>query len=103
MAYIKVDHSQLQKTANAVDKYVETLKSSMNSAQGELNTLSGSWEGADFRKFKSMFAALDDSGSNHAEMVKSLEAYSSYLKHAAIEYRNAQRTAYNRANLLPRW
>ena len=103
MAYIKVDHSQFATTANAVDTYVNQLKSKMNSAEGEVNNMSSIWQGADYTQFKSQWDKVTDGESTYSEMVKSLEAYSSFLKYAAEKYKDSQTKAVNRANLLPRW
>lgn len=103
MAYIKVDHSKFESTADAVDKYVTLMKRKMSSAQGEIKTLSSSWQGSDFNQFKSEFNKIDNSDSVHSQMVKALESYSKYLRFAGNKYKDAQSRAVNRANNLPRW
>ena len=103
MAYIKVDHSKFEAAASAVDKYVTLMKNKMTSAQNEGATLSSSWQGLDYTQFKREFDKVDNNDSTHAQMVKSLESYSKYLRYAADKYKNAQSRAVNRANSLPKW
>lgn len=102
MAYISVDYSKLESAASAVDDYVDLMKGKMKSAQNEVNNLSVSWQGGDATQFKTEFDKVDNEDSTHAGMVKSLEAYSKYLRYAASKYKEAQARAVNRANSLPR-
>lgn len=103
MAYIKVDHSKFASTATTIDKYVTLMRNKMNSAQGEVATLSSTWQGADYTQFKTEFNRVDNNDSTHAQMLKALESYSNYLRFAAEKYKKAQTDAVNRANNLPRW
>lgn len=103
MAYIKVDHSKFSGTANAVDTYVAQLRNKMSSAEGEVNTMSGIWQGSDYTQFKAQWNKVTNGESTYSEMVKSLESYSKFLKYAAEKYKDAQTKAVNRANGLPRW
>lgn len=103
MAYIKVDHSQFEKTAAQIDKYVELLRDKMKRSQGEVTTLAATWQGADYTQFKSQFDQVDNGQSTHTQMVKALESYSKYLKAASAKYQEAQTKAVNRANSLPRY
>ncbi len=103
MAYIKVDHSKFEKAATEVDNYVNLMKDKMKNAQGEVTTLSASWQGSDFNQFRQEFNKLDDGDSVHTQMVKSLESYSKYLRYAANKYKEVQSKAVNRANGLPKY
>ena len=103
MAYIKVDHSKFSSAASAVDTYVNQLRTKMNSAQGEVNSLSSVWQGADYTQFKSQWSKVTNGDSTYSEMIKSLESYSEFLKYAAEKYKEAQTKAVNRANDLPKW
>ena len=103
MAYIKVDHSKFESAARAIDNYVSDMKTKMSSANGEVNTLSATWQGSDFTQFKSQWDKVTNSGSTYSQMLKALESYSDYLRYAASKYKNAQANAINRANSLPRW
>lgn len=100
MAYIKVDHSKFENTASAIDRYVTLMKNKMRSAQGEVTTLSSSWQGYDFTQFKTEFDTVDNEDSTHTQMVKALESYARFLRYAASKYKNAQARAINRANIL---
>lgn len=103
MAYIKVDHSKFEGAASAVDGYVTLMKNKMHSIQGEVTTLSSSWQGSDFTQFKTEFDKVDNEDSTHTQMVKAMESYVKYLRFAAKKYKDAQARAINRANSLPRW
>lgn len=103
MAYIKVDHSKLKSTANAVDTYVKLLRDKMGLAQSEIEALSAGWEGQDYTQFLAAFDAIDNGDSTHAALIKALESYAEYLRYAGDKYRNTQASAINAANLLPRW
>lgn len=103
MAYIKVDHSKFESTASAVDNYVTLMKNKMRSAQGEVASLSSSWQGSDFTQFRTEFDKVDNDDSAHAQMVKALESYARYLRYAANKYKEAQAKAINRANGLPKY
>lgn len=103
MSYIKVDHSKFEAAASATEKYVDLLKKSMNNVQGEVTTLSSSWQGSDFVQFKTEFDKVDNEDSTHVQMLKSLESYAKYLRYAANKYKDAQARAVNRANGLPRY
>ena len=93
----------LDDAASAVDTYVTQLRNKMNSAQGEVNNMSSIWQGSDYTRFKSQWNKVTSGDSTYSEMVKSLEAYSKFLKYAAEKYKDAQTKAVNRANSLPRW
>ena len=103
MAYIKVNHSKFESTANAVDKYVTLMKNKMRNAQNEVATLSSTWQGTDYTQFKAAFDRVDNGDSTHVQMLKALESYSKYLRFAAEKYKKAQTDAVNRANNLPKW
>lgn len=103
MAYIKVDHSKFGSAVSAIDTYVSQMKSKMGNANNEVNLLSSSWQGADFTQFKTEWDKVTNKESTYSEMMKSLEAYSKYLKYAESKYKDAQSKAVNRANNLPRY
>ncbi len=103
MAYIKVDHSKFATAASEVESYVETMRSNMNSANREVNTLAQSWQGADYTQFKTQWDKVDNENSTHTQMLKSLESYGRFLRYASSQYKEAQNRAVNRANGLPRY
>lgn len=103
MAYIKVDHSEFERAASAVDGYVKLMKNKMRSAQSEITTLSLSWQGFDFTQFKSELKKVDNKDSVHTQTVNAMESYAKHLRFAANKYKDAQARAVNRANNLPRW
>lgn len=103
MAYIKVDHSELTSSAVVVEKYITFLKSKMNSAQGEVDTLSATWQGADFTEFNAQWDKVTDNNSTYMQMLKSLESYQRFLEHASNKYKEVQSKAVNRADALPKY
>lgn len=102
MAYIKVDCSKLEATASSIDSYVALMKKKMLSAQGEVTTLSKSWQGNDSAQFQHQWDKVTNKDSTYSQMVKSLESYAKYLRMAAKKYKEAQSKAINRANSLPK-
>lgn len=103
MARIKVDHSKFEAAASAIDEHVKEMKRKMRSAQGEVDTLSATWQGSDYTQFKANFNRVDNDDSTHAQMLKSLDSYADYLRYAASKYKEAQTKAVNRANGLPKY
>ena len=101
--YIKVDHSRFESTASAIDTYVRTHKNKMNSANGEVNTLSGSWQGTDFTQFKTQWNRVTANDSTSQKMIKAMENYAEFLRFAANKYKEAQTKAVNRAINIPKW
>lgn len=100
---IKVNHSQLNKTAQTIDDYVSKMTKQMNSANNEMKDLFSSWKGIDASAYKTKWNTVNDSDSTYYNMKKSLSSYSKYLKYAGEKYKTAQADAINRANKLPRW
>lgn len=103
MARIKVNHSELTKTANEMDNFLSRTKDRMNSASGSVDRMIQGWEGADYTQFDKQWTKVTASDSTYRQMVKSLDAYADYLRFAADKYKDAQAKAVNRANRLPRW
>ena len=101
MARISVDHSQFEPAAQAVDKYINQMKNQMNKADGEVSTLSASWEGSDFAEFKNKWNGVIQKGSVYDGMKQALENYASFLRYAGKRYKEAQADAYNRAQSIP--
>ncbi|MBQ1821537.1 MAG: WXG100 family type VII secretion target [Clostridia bacterium] len=99
---IKVDHSKLESTASQIEQYVQTLKRKMKNADGEINTLSSTWQGKDATQFRSKWNAVTNQDSVYANTVKQLESYAQFLRYAAQKYKEAQTKAINSANSLPR-
>ena len=101
MAYLKVDHSEFEKTASAIDDYVELLRRKVNvEANSEIERLSASWQGDDNIQFKTQWDKVTDRDSTHYKMMKTLESYAEFLRLAAKKYKDAQTKAINRANGL---
>ena len=103
MSYIKVDHSEFASAASAIDTYVTLMKNKMLSADGEVNTLSASWQGTDYNQFRTQWAMVTNGDSTYYKMLKSLESYAEYLRYAGDQYKQAQTNAVNRANSLPKY
>lgn len=100
MAYINVEYSKFESAAVAVDNYITTVKNKMRDIQGDVDTLSSSWQGGDYNQFKKEFDKVDSDGSTYKQMVKAMESYARYIRYAAEEYRKAKTRAVDRANSL---
>ena len=100
---IRVNHTILNRTADAVDTYVRNMNSKMNSANTAVSTMLATWQGDDAKTFKVKWDTVDNADSTHGMMKKALESYSSFLRDAGSKYKNAQINAINRANGLPKW
>lgn len=100
---IKVDHSQFDKAASAIDTYNTVLKTKMSGADQTVTGLFSSWKGIDSSAYKTKWDTLDEKGSVYFTMRKSLESYANFLRAAGNKYKTAQANAVNRANRLPKW
>lgn len=100
---IKVNHSQFDKTADAIDIYTGKMKTQMNSADQNMKAMLSTWKGVDATAFKNKWDAINDADSTYGKMKKSLESYSKFLRSTGNKYKRAQADAINRANRLPRW
>ncbi len=103
MANISVDHSQLEKTASAIDSYVSKHRAKMKTIDQSITFLKASWQGADYEQLKKEWQEMNTSDSTSEKMLKSLENYADFLRFAANKYKSAQTNAVNRANQLPRY
>lgn len=103
MSYIKVDHSRLGSTADAVESYVELMKNKMRSADKEISALSFNWKGQDSNEYKMKWNTVCDDDSTYTKMMSSLKSYAGFLRYSAEKYKDAQTKAVNRANRLPRY
>lgn len=103
MANIKVDHSKFESRAKAIDDYISSLKSKMKQAEALIDALSSSWEGADYQEYKKKWEELTKSDSVYKNLIKELENYAKFLRHAAEKYKDTQTDAVNRANRLPNY
>ena len=103
MANIKVDHSQFERTASAIETYISKHKTKMNTIDQSIASLSSSWQGNDYNQLKKEWQEIKGSGSTSDKMLKSLDNYADFLRFAANKYKSAQTNAINRANNLPRY
>lgn len=102
MAYIKVDHSRFEKTAQAVDKYVKNHKNNMNKIGSDVNSLSSSWKGNDYSQLLKEWNAINSKNSTSGKMISAMENYADFLRFCGNQYKSAQSRAVNRANNLPK-
>lgn len=103
MAYIEVNHRNLQSIASEVDSYISRQKSMTQTITQTINGLSTSWQGDDYAQFKNSWLHSESSNSTLDNMIKSLDGYAEFLRYAAKKYIDAQEKAVNRANRLPRY
>ena len=103
MPYIKVDHSELKKTADAVETYVGKHKSCMSQAGQEVTSLKQGWSGSDYDALTFQWKTLNENDSTSKKMISAAESYVALLRYAADQYIGAQSDAVNRANWLQCW
>lgn len=100
---INVDHSKFEDVSKKIEEYIESQNNYMKSAKEQMNILFESWKATDADALKEKWENIESTGSTTTKMKKSLENYSLALKEAASQYKNAQASAINEANGLPRW
>ncbi len=101
MANIKVNHKQLEKSADEINSYIASHKSNMRKIDSEMTGLGSKWEGSDYQQVLVEWQKIKGEGSVSQELLKALEEYEDYLRFAANKYKKAQVDAVNRASLLP--
>ncbi len=100
MAYIKVDHSKLNKYADKISGYVSQHRSSMYRMNSSVDSLSAVWQGDDYNQVKKEWSEIKSDNSTSEKMLKSIQSLESSVRTAASKYRDAQARAINRANQL---
>ena len=100
---IKVDHSQFEKTAKAIDDYTTKMSLKMHAADHSMILMFATWKGIDATSYKRKWDTIKDDSSTYGKMKKSLESYSKFLRSAGAKYQKTQADAINRANKLPKW
>lgn len=103
MANIKVDHSQFEKAASAIETYITKHKNNMQTINQSINALGSSWQGSDYSQLKTEWQQINASDSTSGKMLQSLDNYADFLRFAANKYKSAQANAINRANNLPKY
>ena len=98
--FIKVNHSQFENAADAIDTYLTSQKKNMAAAESEVKNLESTWQGTDSKHFQQQWNKVDDNDSTSKNMTKALENYAKFLRYAASQYKEAQSKAVNRANWL---
>lgn len=103
MANIKVDHSQFEKAAFAIENYITKHKNNMQAINQSVDSLSSFWQGNDYNQLKTEWQQINACDSTSEKMLKSLDNYADFLRFAANKYKTAQANAINRANNLPKY
>ncbi|TDL71151.1 hypothetical protein E2R56_19205 [Rhodococcus qingshengii] len=98
--FIKVNHSQFENAADAIDTYLSSQKRNMAAAEREVQSLGATWQGTDSKQFQLQWNQVEDNESTSKNMSKALENYANFLRFAASQYKEAQSKAVNRANWL---
>ena len=101
MANIKVDHSQFERTASAIDTYIRNHKSKMNSIDKSITALGTAWQGSDYNQLQTEWQQIKGADSTVLKIYFSYFHY--FLRFAANKYKSAQANAINRANRLPKY
>lgn len=100
---IKVDHSKFEETAVAIEDYLKQQDSYMGKADMQIQILLANFQGEDANALKAKWDAVSEEGSITSKMKNSLQNYATSLRYAAKQYKDAQASAINEANRLPRW
>lgn len=103
MAYIEVDHSEFEKTASSIDKYIRDMKSKMRLIDSCVDSVARNWEGQDSVNFQGQWDTVTAKDSTYSNMVNDLESYANFLRTAGNKYKEVQANAVNRAILLTKW
>ena len=105
MGYIRVTHTEFEKTAKAIDEYIDYLDQQMKLADGIIESLKQtSWIGQDSMLFNTQWNEVMEKKSTYSSMKNSLEKYASLLRSIGERYKKAQEDAYSRAmRLSGRW
>lgn len=102
MAYIKVNHKEFDRTAQAIDTYIANHKNSMKKMDGEVRALSAYWGGADYLQFCKEWNYINSTDSTSSKMIRAMDNYAQFLRFCGNTYKSAQSRAINRANSLPK-
>lgn len=101
---IYVDHSRFSNGAKKIEEYIGTINSYMTSMDDEVNNMvASSWVGDDASAFKGKWNESKNPASATSYMKMNLQQYADNLNTAANKYKNAQISAINEANSLPKW
>ncbi|MBR5278293.1 MAG: hypothetical protein IKU23_03405 [Clostridia bacterium] len=100
MAYIKVDHSEFEKTAATIDSYISQRKQKMESINRSVVNLNSAWNGPDYEQIKNQWLDIDSKNSTSDKLIKTLENYADALRYTGNSYFDAQSRAIDRANAL---
>ncbi len=103
MAYIRVDHRQLENTASTIDSYIAKHKKKMQTIDQSLDSLNAQWQGTDFTQLQREWRQMNASDSTSSRMINSLDNYADFLRFSANKYKSAQANAINAAGRLPRY
>lgn len=105
MGYIRVTHTEFEKTAKAIDEYIEYLDQQMKAADGIIESLKQtSWIGQDSMLFNTQWNEVMEKKSTYSSMKSSLKKYASMLRSIGERYKKAQEDACSRAvRLSGRW
>ena len=103
MAYIQVDHQQLDKAADAVEAYITKQNRKMNEMDSSIRSMHSFWTGSDYQLFLQQWDRISANDSVSERMIQSFQHYSDFLRFASKKYQDAQSNEVNRANRLPRW
>ena len=103
MAYIRVDHRQLEKAASTIDSYIVKHKKKMQTIDQSIDSLNAQWQGSDYAQLQNEWRQMNASDSTSARMIKTLDNYADFVRFSANKYKSAQANAINTAGRLPRY
>ena len=78
MAYIKVNHSQFETTATAIETYITKHKNNMNSIDNSITSLNASWQGIDYNQVKREWQQINAFDSTSGKMLTAMQNYANF-------------------------
>lgn len=101
--FIRVNHRQLESAASIIEANMSTRKSLISQATSQVVGMKGAWDGMDYSAYLSRWNGMIAPTAQFAQSDKALKSYVDFLRYASGQYKNAQATAINKANLIPIW
>lgn len=101
--FIRVNHRELDAAANKIESDISARKSLATQATAQIAGMKAVWDGADYSAYLNQWNRIFDASAAYPQADKVLKSYAEYLRYASGQYKNAQASAINKANLIPTW
>ena len=97
MSSISIDHSQLERNADAMDKAVEIYRQDFARIKRDVQSLSEAWKGKDYLAYQAKWDEFAGKNSPTEKAIAMQEEMSKFLRYAAVKYKQAQAHAITKA------